>query len=61
MPRDEGIENKGEGLRASEGVYVETDMHTVHHGSDMYPIVYTYDAFRFSRAKEETHQIDSDT
>lgn len=52
MP-DEGIENKAEGWRAPKGTYVGLDVHNVQHDPEIYPDPETYDAFRFSRPKEE--------
>jgi len=49
----EGLENKTEGWRAPEGAFISTDMHSVQHDPDIYPSPNTYDAFRFSRPKEE--------
>ena len=60
---EEGVENKAEGWRAPKGAYVGLDVHSVQHDPDIYPIPETYDAFRFSRPKEEDDASgpDSDT
>ena len=50
----EGIENKMEGWHAPRGSYVGLDSYSVQHDSEIYPDPNTYDAFRFSRAREET-------
>lgn len=50
---EEGIENKAEGWRAAKGAYIGLDVHSPQHDPDIYPIPETYDAFRFSRPKEE--------
>lgn len=52
MPKD-GVENKTEGWRAPHGALVVMDMHSVQHDPEIYPDPYTYDAFRFSRPREE--------
>ena len=52
MP-DEGIENKAEGWRAPKGTFVGLDVHNIQHDPEIYPDPETYDAFRFSRPKEE--------
>ena len=52
MPKD-GVENKAEGWRAPQGALVVVDMHSVQHDPEIYPDPYTYDAFRFSRPREE--------
>jgi len=49
----EGIENKTEGWRAPQGVLISHDMHSVQHDPDIYPDPNTYDAFRFSRPREQ--------
>lgn len=52
MPK-EGVENKVEGWRAPQGALVVVDMHSVQHDPEIYPDPDTYDAFRFSRPREE--------
>ena len=49
----EGIENKAEGWRAPQGTYIGLDSYSVQHDAEIYPDPNTYDAFRFSRAREE--------
>lgn len=51
----EGIENKAEGWRAPQGAFIGLDMHSVQHDPDIYPNPDTFDAFRFSRHKEESN------
>ena len=52
MP-EEGIENKTEGWRAPKGMLLGLDMHSVQHDPEIYPDPNTYDAFRFSKPREE--------
>ncbi|KAL9135843.1 MAG: hypothetical protein Q9175_002948 [Cornicularia normoerica] len=56
MP-EEGIENKAEGWRAPKGVLLGLDMHSVQHDPKIYPDPNTYDAFRFSRPREEADAL----
>ncbi len=56
----EGIENKIEGWRAPRGAYIGLDVHSVQHDPDVYPRPEMYDAFRFSRPKEESHETSKD-
>lgn len=50
-----GIENKAGGWRAPKGAYVGTDIHSVQHDPLVYPNPDSYDAFRFSRPREEAN------
>lgn len=59
MP-DEGVENKAEGWRAPKGAYIGLDVHSVQHDPEIYPNPETYDAFRFSRSKEEVEAQNMD-
>lgn len=52
MPK-EGVENAAEGWRAPQNALIVVDMHSVQHDPEIYPDPYTYDAFRFSRPREE--------
>ena len=52
MPQ-EGIENKVEEWRAPQGTLIGVDLQSVHHDPEIYPDPNTYDAFRFSRPREE--------
>ena len=52
MPQ-EGIENKVEEWRAPQGTLIGVDVQSVHHDPEIYPDPNTYDAFRFSRPREE--------
>ena len=52
MP-DAGIENKTEGWRAPKGAFIGLNVHNIQHDPEIYPNPDTYDAFRFSRPKEE--------
>ena len=52
MP-EEGIENKAEGWRAPKGILLGVDMHSAQHEPEIYPDPDTYDAFRFSKPREE--------
>lgn len=54
---EKGIENKTEGWRAPQGTYIGLDMHSVQHDPEIYRSPNTYDAFRFSRPKEEANGI----
>ena len=54
----EGIENKKEGWHAPQGAYIGLDVHSVQHDPGVYPMPETYDAFRFSRPKEEDSVVD---
>ena len=49
----EGVENKTEGWRAPVGAYIGLDVYSVHHDPEIYHSPETYDAFRFSRVREE--------
>ena len=51
--REGGLENKAGDWLAPKGAYVATDLHSVHHDPLIYPDPDGYDAFRFSRPKEE--------
>lgn len=55
-----GVENKAEGWRASKGAYIGFDVHSVQHDPEIYPVPETYDAFRFSRPKEEGEASSND-
>lgn len=60
---EQGVENKVEDWRAPKGAYIGLDIHNVQHDPEIYPVPETYDAFRFSRPKEECEasRVDSDT
>lgn len=49
----EGIENKAEGWRAPKGILIGVDMHSAQHDPEIYLDPDTYDAFRFSKPREE--------
>ncbi|KAK1759619.1 cytochrome P450 [Echria macrotheca] len=49
----EGITNAKEGWHAPYGSFLMLDLAGTHHDPDIYPEPYKYDAFRFSRAREE--------
>lgn len=53
---EEGVENKAEGWRAPKGAYIGLDVHSVQHDPEIYPDPDTYDAFRFSRPREDDTQ-----
>ncbi|GAB7355372.1 hypothetical protein MBLNU459_g5896t1 [Dothideomycetes sp. NU459] len=48
-----GIVNPDEGWTARQNTLIGTDIHSVHHDPDIYPDPNTYDAFRFSRPREQ--------
>lgn len=48
-----GISDKEEGWHVPQGAWVGTDIHSVHHDPEIYPEPNRYDAFRFSRPREE--------
>ena len=50
---EEGIENKTEGWRAPKGTLIGIDMQNIQHDPEIYPDPDTYDAFRFSKPREE--------
>lgn len=52
MPK-EGIENKLEGWRAPQGMLIGLDMHSVQHDPEIYPDPNVYNAFRFSKPRED--------
>ncbi len=56
---DEGITNKAEGWHAPKGTYLSADVTNTMHDPDIYPDPNTYDAFRFSRSKEESEASDT--
>lgn len=49
----DGLKNEEEGWTAPYGSYISVDIHSMHHDPDVYPEPWTYDAFRFSRPREE--------
>jgi cytochrome P450 len=49
----EGLKNEEEGWTAPYGSYISVDVDSVHHDPAIYPNPYDYDAFRFSRPREE--------
>lgn len=49
----EGLHNEEEGWTAPYGSYISVDEHSRHHDNAVYPEADTYDAFRFSRPREE--------
>ena len=49
----DGLTNEEEGWTAPHGSFVSVNAHSVHHDPDIYPEPMTYDAFRFSRPREE--------
>ena len=58
---DEGVVNDAEGWRAPKGAVIGLDVHNIQHDPEIYPDPETYDAFRFSRIKEEgTHNTAND-
>lgn len=48
-----GITHPVENWTAPQGSYIGIDMHSIHHDPEIYPSPVEYDAFRFSRAREE--------
>lgn len=48
----EGLTNSEEGWTAPFGSIIGVDVHSVHHDPKLYPEPNTYDAFRFSRPRE---------
>lgn len=50
---NEGLKNEEEGWTAPYGSYISVDVDSVHHDPAIYPNPYDYDAFRFSRPREE--------
>lgn len=50
-----GIKNRAGGWQAPKGAYVGTDVHSVQHDPLIYPSPDYYDAFRFSRPREEAN------
>jgi cytochrome P450 len=60
----EGLKNEDEGWTAPYGAYISVDVDSVHHDPNIYPNPYDYDAFRFSRPREEyeaKHPNDKDS
>ncbi len=60
----DGLKNEEEGWTAPYGAYVSVDVHSVQHDPNVYPDPNTYDAFRFSRPREEyeaKHPDDKDS
>lgn len=55
-----GIANDEEGWTARQGVRVGVDIWSVHHDPDIYPDPDKYDAFRFSRPREEFKKTGDD-
>ncbi|KAI9710005.1 MAG: hypothetical protein M1820_003083 [Bogoriella megaspora] len=49
----EGMQNKDEGWTAPYGAFVSVDVRSMHLDPEVYPSPTTYDAFRFSRQREE--------
>lgn len=49
----EGVRHPVEGWTAPQGMFIGTDVYSLHRDPDLYPHPEEYDAFRFSRAKEE--------
>jgi cytochrome P450 len=43
-----------DGLHLPQGTRISTSTYSIHHDNDIYPNANTYDAFRFSRAREES-------
>ena len=60
IPRG-GITNPAEGWHAPQGTVIGVDMHSIQHDADIYPQPQTYDAFRFSRSREERPSNDNST
>ena len=60
----DGLTNEEEGWTAPYGAFVSVDVHSVQHDPDIYPDPNTFDAFRFSRPREEyeaKHPDDKDS
>ena len=57
MPR-EGITNPEEGWFAPQGAFIGVNVDRVHHEAQIFPDPDRYEAFRFSRSKEETTTSD---
>jgi cytochrome P450 len=60
----EGLKNEDEGWTAPYGAYISVDVDSVHHDPNIYPNPNDYDAFRFSRPREEyeaKHPNDKDS
>ena len=51
--KKDGIHNAEEGWTAPAGAHILTDVHSVHRDPEIYPNPDEYDAFRFSRPREE--------
>lgn len=49
----EGLRNEEEGWTAPYGSYVSVDQHNRHHDESIFPDPNVYDAFRFSRPREQ--------
>lgn len=56
----EGIYNEAEGWRAPYGSFIALNAHSRHHDPEVYSSPDTYDAFRFSRPREQFEAINSD-
>lgn len=56
----EGLKNEEEGWTAPYGAYISVDIHSVHHDPNIYPNPDDYDAFRFSKPREEYEAKHSD-
>jgi hypothetical protein len=48
-----GVENEAEGWTAPKGTWFAVNAHEIHHDEEIYPNANTFDAFRFSRPREE--------
>lgn len=60
----DGLKNDEEGWTAPYGALVSVDLHSVQHDPNIYPDPESYDAFRFSRPREEyeaKHTDDKDS
>ncbi|PKY04920.1 putative P450 monooxygenase [Aspergillus campestris IBT 28561] len=55
-----GVTNPTEKWTAPQGAYIGIDMHSIHHDPEIYPSPNEYDAFRFSRAREEASASSGD-
>ena len=50
---EEGVTNQAEGWHAPKGTFIGTDIHNTMHDPELHPNPDSYDAFRFSRPKEQ--------
>lgn len=55
-----GLRNEEEGWTAPHGSFISVDQHSRHHDPELFPDPDSYDAFRFSRPREEYEALNPD-